>query len=176
MTMDSLTRRILEPIAKDSRVPEDVRRKIANHLATHAKKPGPARAMRKGPTKAQSKAKRDASHAAEWALIKMEVSERAESESGGRCEWFCPGEINDPHHLLGGSGRRRVEEAVDTVAGICRECHDGYEDNNPEVLERARKWAERHGFWRALGAIDRRIAKAKATQRYLDSQHGRATR
>lgn len=140
------------------------------------KRPGPAREMRKGPTRAEDKAAKDAARQARWNAIKGAVLVRAESHSNGRCEWLCGSEIADPHHLIGGSGRRRVEESPETVAAICRECHDGYEANDPAILDRARAWAEWHGFWRALGAIDRRIAKAKATQRYLDSQHGRVTR
>ena len=80
--------------------------------------------------------------------------------SGGRCE-FCripvpPGEL---HHILGGIGRRRRDERVDTVAFICVACHHAYHRGDEDVLWWAKSWANAHGFAESLAEITRRIEK-----------------
>lgn len=123
-------------------------------------RPSPSSKL-KGPTRKQAKAATDAQHDLDWEAIKRAVYERARVESDGGCELGCGRESNDPHHLIGGSGKRRPNERFDTVIGICRVEHDAYEDGDLEVLEKIRAWAERHCYWMALGEVDRRIARIK---------------
>ena len=97
---------------------------------------------------------------ARWAAIKDAVARRVDRERQGRCEWACEQRAEDPHHILGGSGRRKAMEAPETVAGVCRSCHRAFERGDLETLLRALKWARGHGFQVAAKGILRRMEKA----------------
>jgi hypothetical protein len=96
-----------------------------------------------------------------WKEIKEAVMARVLKERGERCEW-CERPCEDAHHIISGSGKRRVFEAPDTVAGICRDCHRAYERADIIILGWALAWAYNHGFGRAHEEIRRRLDKACA--------------
>lgn len=102
-----------------------------------------------------------------WADVKQAVRTRVLVERGGRCEWACERLCDDPHHLISGSGKKRVFEAPNTVSGICRTCHRLYEKADVDTLQRAASWALNHGFTLALNEILRRLDKAIALRSSL---------
>lgn len=97
-------------------------------------------------------------HARVWPLIRAEVAKRVDAERQGRCEWECGRMAVDPHHIFAGARRRKME-AADTVAGICRECHNLWEAGHLATLHAAWIWADDHGFHAAKLEIDRRLSR-----------------
>lgn len=117
----------------------------------------------KRPAKVAKHLKRDLGKIT-WADVKQAVRTRVLTERGGRCEWQCERLCDDPHHLISGSGKKRVFEAPNTVAGICREHHRLYEKADIETLLRALVWAHDHRFHLAHAEITRRLDKAQAVR------------
>lgn len=74
-----------------------------------------------------------------------------------------PGEL---HHLLGGGGRRRIEERLETVAFLCVRCHHGWHAGHIDVMERLQAWAARHRYASTLLHIQRRLEKALVAARW----------
>jgi hypothetical protein len=93
--------------------------------------------------------------------LRHEVIVRA----AGACEWcgdpVPPGEL---HHVLGGSGRRRQEERLDTLAFLCLACHKEVHAGRAAVLENAVAWTYRHGFMEAREALDARLSKIQSAK------------
>ena len=132
----------------------------ARELRREIKKARPKTPRPKAPGKTRDERRKERNKRA--AEIRASVMKRAEAQGG--CEW-CPEERKslavtlEWHHLLGG-GQRRYVESVENTAGICWDCHRGWERSSTEVLAAARQWAIRLGFRDALRAIDRRTEGA----------------
>lgn len=132
-------------------------RETAKRVLAYAQRQKAMRKSRRsrapGPTKAE---RRDARNA-RMAIIREQVMARA----AGVCEW-CGAEhmALEAHHVIGG-GARRSEEAVETVAAICFDCHRLVHRNERAALTLARIWAERGSYSVALAAIRRRLEKVE---------------
>lgn len=79
----------------------------------------------------------------------------------GRCEWCHDRPAGELHHLVGGVGKRRTAERVDTMVFLCVPCHQGYHAGNVAVMEDGLTWAIWNGFNDSLTEIHRRLHKAK---------------
>lgn len=106
-----------------------------------------------------AKAVKEATKRAKWRDIRSLVIARVHRERQGLCEFLCGQPADDPHHIISGSGKKRLFEAPETVAGICRLCHRAYEKADIETLERAALWASSHGFGAALKEIRYRLSR-----------------
>ena len=62
------------------------------------------------------------------------------------CELCGKWGANEPHHLLGGSGRRRQEQTVENVMAVHRGCHDSFHRAPWEFKDRVKAWCEKHGY------------------------------
>lgn len=113
----------------------------------------------KGPTRKTEKRAKAAKHGKDWEAIKLAVLERARLDSGGKCELGCGREINDPHHLISGSGKRIPNERYNTVIAICRHEHDLYEAGDVVTLDAVHSWAARHQYSVAMDEVERRIER-----------------
>jgi hypothetical protein len=95
--------------------------------------------------------------------IRPRVMARAEEQGG--CEWCPPHRkslafVLEWHHLRGG-GERRTAESAENTAGVCWDCHRGWERGSMDVLRAAKEWAIRLGFRDALHRVERKIAKVE---------------
>jgi hypothetical protein len=92
------------------------------------------------------------------------IEARALSQGGGCefCGWQPPAEL---HHVLGGKDRR-FEEAVETVAWICIECHRQWHRGESIAFERAAMWAAFHKYGKTHHAIEYRMSKAAEARRH----------
>lgn len=69
------------------------------------------------------------------------------ARAAGRCELGDhDAEEMDPHHLEGGSGRRRQGEWVGNVMAACRSCHDAYHLNVRAFVARVVAWCKAYGY------------------------------
>jgi hypothetical protein len=117
------------------------------HAKRHAVKTRPGRAV-----KAATKDVRQAN----WQTTKAAVRER----SGGRCE-LCGSAACDTHHILSGPLRKKYE-AVNSVADLCRSCHDRIHEGDWGTLNALEGLAitiEAPDFVQA--SLHRRVQKAR---------------
>lgn len=97
------------------------------------------------PTRAREKRQKAAHHRRETADLREKVMARAR----GRCECCGLGGWLELDHWVGGSGRRREQQSVETVWLLSREHHAMRSHNNPSVAEWNRRFAAhcgRHGY------------------------------
>jgi hypothetical protein len=85
--------------------------------------------------------------------------------SSGSCEFCGHRKVGELHHVLSGTGRRRGDERVETMAAICTPCHQGFHAGRFDVMEDALTWALWNGFELARDEIHRRLHKARRTTR-----------
>ncbi len=128
-----------------------------------AKRNGIKRPLAPGTSREERRAERK-TRAAE---IRASVMKRAEAQGG--CEWCPPLRKSlhmtlEWHHCLGG-GARTAREAEENTAGICWDCHRGWERSNLDVLRAALEWAIGRGFSDALRVIEKRIQGAEESRR-----------
>jgi hypothetical protein len=120
-----------------------------------------ARSRRTAPRKAPGREAREAKRE-EMAKRRREMVAAIEARTlsqGGGCEfcgWQPPAEM---HHVLPGKDRRH-EEAVETVAWICIECHRQWHRGESIAFERAAMWAAVHKYGKTHHAIEYRMSKA----------------
>lgn len=83
-----------------------------------------------------------------------------------RCAEYCElcrtRKIRELHHIISGTGRRRLEERFDTLIALCLECHAEVHASNIRALYRLSKWAHEQRFLLAATEVDRRIRKVEA--------------
>lgn len=78
-----------------------------------------------------------------------ELAEKVLSRAGpGYCELgdHPTMDARELHHLDGGSGKRRQNQAISNVVAACHECHMAYHLNAKAFLPMLRAWAERHAY------------------------------
>lgn len=163
---DALTRPSLESVRHEAYVHLE---RAREYLSSVGKRSGLPKPQVSGPTPASRRADRNE----RMPGIRRAVMERAGvvydadgvvvkegccefcHRCGFRLEWF---------HVIGGQMRRK-EEAVDTTAGSCWDCHRGWERNDMDVMRSVKEWAIRNGFKRALAAVEKKIDKVTEARR-----------
>lgn len=116
----------------------------------------PAKVLR-GPSRAQSREARRVEKERHTESVRFEVFKR----DGGRCV-VCGDPATDMHHLVYGSGLRRVAETGKTCAAVCRAHHDMAHAGSDSILLALRAWAAPRGYSLAADALARRLAKISA--------------
>jgi len=89
------------------------------------------------------------------AEIRQDVLVRAK----GTCELCKSRDVQEVHHLFSGSGKRRLQERVDTMMGVCLSCHEDYHASEPWAFLTALRWAEVNGYTESAKEISRRLDK-----------------
>jgi hypothetical protein len=69
----------------------------------------------------------------------------------------------DLHHLVSGSGRRRENEELGTLASTCPGCHGQAHAGDINTLLALGRWARAHGSEQAREEIRRRLAKVETS-------------
>lgn len=132
-TLDRLARWVL-----DSETTA-LRRWAEDHQAKARRK-----AARKAPRRRVEAAER-AREGEEWGAIVRKVMLRPGFECElGRHSVLTSGV--DPHHLEGGSGKRRQGQSERNVIRACRECHDAYHMNPRAFVDTVKAWCAAWGY------------------------------
>lgn len=103
--------------------------------------------LRGVPTREETKAIRKLVRDTAFRDLALKVLTRAQFVCECCCAWLpFTGEID---HWLGGSGRRRQRESIETIWLLCSSCHADRTANRPSVEhwnERFRLHCERYGY------------------------------
>jgi hypothetical protein len=149
--VNAAERRILLPLLKrihKGEAPNFRMRSAAEHLIYRFSKPA-SKSKKAARVRKEGKA---ATHRDSTARIREAVMQRA----NGTCECGCGSDFIDmaglmPHfdHWLGGVGRRKVKQSIETCWAITSGCHFMRTTNNPSAEAwngRFRLHCEKHGY------------------------------
>lgn len=145
--------RLLERAARGENISEEAARLVA---AKKAAKSARSRRPAKVAARAEKRASREERNA-RTVNVRVEVFKRDE----GRCV-VCGAEATDMHHLVYGSGFRRVAESGQTCAAVCRWHHVEAHRGGWATLEALLFWARGRRYSLAADALVRRMDKIHA--------------
>lgn len=111
-------------------------------------------------TRAMARAEAKMERRLRLAEVRHEVVVRC----AGYCELCRLDRVRELHHILGGTGRRKKEERLDTLIGLCLTCHASIHSGDLRALHRLARWAHDQRFLAAATEAERRIRKQETRQ------------
>ena len=124
------------------------------------KAPPPKRVA--GPTRKEIREANRIKKRERTANVRVEVFKR----DGGRCV-ICGDEATEMHHLVSGSGLRRIAEGVSTCVALCETHHREAHRNVLDTLLALLLWAQGNAgsYSIAATALEKRLAKIEEARR-----------